>query len=95
MNVFYRNLACAVWVDTAMVEQPSSDKHDNAVEQLENGRLIDDRHVEHAVIRHGAWGLSVAAGISNTYRHHFAFDGLRVDFQVHGVVHPLEDKQDE
>ena len=86
-------VAGTVRVNAAMIEYLTLHKQVETSENLHYLRLVNNRHVEHAIVWYGAGCLSVAVGIAYAHGHHFMVDSAAVDSDFHCILHALEQKQ--
>ena len=76
------NVPCTPHLDAAMAEKTTCKEQPQAMHHLRPLRRVDKRYVEHAVVGHGAGGLTVA--VRRTYAHGHGGGGML--FATHAEV---------
>ena len=88
------HLAGTIGTHTTMVKETASEQEPEAFEELEQFGGNDERHIDHAIIRHSIGCLSVAWSAAYADVHHLAIDEVAVYLQPHLVFHAVKDEEE-
>ena len=76
-----------------VVQELTRNQQIKSFNKLHHLRMIHNRDVKQAIIRHGIRCLPVPLGIAYTYGHNLSLHCFAIYFQMHLIFKPLEDHQ--